>query len=43
MYLQMCLKTADLGHLAAAKSVHRKWVEALEEENFRQVGVPLVP
>eukprot|EP00775_Hariotina_reticulata_P007385 gene7385-7594_t len=32
----MCLKAADLGHLAAPPAVHRQWVAALEEENFRQ-------
>ena len=33
---QMAMKCADLGHLASAKSVHLKWVQALEEEMFRQ-------
>ena len=33
---QMAMKCADLGHLASAKSVHLKWVHALEEEMFRQ-------
>ena len=32
----MAMKCADLGHLASAKSVHLKWVHALEEEMFRQ-------
>ncbi|KAA6423303.1 MAG: 3,5-cyclic-nucleotide phosphodiesterase [Trebouxia sp. A1-2] len=36
MLLQMALKCADLGHLAAPWAVHQKWVAALEEELFRQ-------
>ena len=28
----MCLKCADLGHLASAKEVHREWVHRLESE-----------
>jgi len=36
--LQLALKCADLGHLAAPRSTHLKWVVALEEELFRQVG-----
>lgn len=35
-WLQMALKCADLGHLAAPWAVHQKWVAALEEELFRQ-------
>lgn len=35
---QMALKAGDLGHLAAPREVHKKWVSTLEEENFRQVG-----
>ena len=31
-HLQMCLKCADLGHLASAKEVHREWVHRLESE-----------
>ena len=34
--LQMALKCADLGHLAAPWPVHQKWVAGLEEELFRQ-------
>ena len=33
---QMAMKCADLGHLASAKIVHLEWVQALEEEMFRQ-------
>ncbi|WIA11311.1 hypothetical protein OEZ85_011434 [Tetradesmus obliquus] len=36
LYLQMALKAGDLGHLAAPREVHKRWVAALEEENFRQ-------
>ena len=32
----MALKCADLGHLASPRDVHKKWVERLEEEFFRQ-------
>ena len=32
----MAMKCADLGHLASAERVHRKWVTLLEEEMFRQ-------
>lgn len=32
------MKCADLGHLAAALEVHKRWVAALEEEFFCQVG-----
>lgn len=35
--IQMALKCADLGHLASPETVHRKWVQLLEEEMFRQV------
>jgi len=34
--LQMALKCADLGHLAAPWAVHQRWVAGLEEELFRQ-------
>ena len=34
--MQMALKCADLGHLAAPWPVHQKWVAGLEEELFRQ-------
>ncbi len=30
--LQLALKCADLGHLAASRDIHLKWVAALEEE-----------
>ena len=33
---KMAMKCADLGHLASAEHVHRKWVGLLEEEMFRQ-------
>ncbi|KAL3157196.1 putative 3',5'-cyclic phosphodiesterase pde-3 [Trebouxia sp. C0009 RCD-2024] len=36
MLLQMALKCADLGHLAAPWPVHQRWVGGLEEELFRQ-------
>ena len=29
---QMCLKCADLGHLASAQQVHMQWVHRLESE-----------
>lgn len=32
----MILKCADVGHLSKSKAVHRRWVEGLEEELFRQ-------
>jgi hypothetical protein len=35
-WLQMALKCADLGHLAAPWAVHQRWVAGLEEELFRQ-------
>ncbi len=34
--MQMALKCADLGHLAAAPEVHRRWATCLEEELFKQ-------
>jgi len=34
--LQVALKVADLGHLAAPQGVHREWVERLQEEFFCQ-------
>jgi hypothetical protein len=34
--IQVALKCADLGHLASPEHVHRKWVQLLEEEMFRQ-------
>ncbi len=47
--LQMALKCADLGHLAAPLDVHLKWVRALEAEFFQQgdeeraAGLPISP
>ncbi|KAJ9504616.1 hypothetical protein QJQ45_030479 [Haematococcus lacustris] len=47
--LQMVMKVSDLGHLAHAKDVHRRWVQLLEEELFRQgdlevaAGLPVSP
>ena len=38
MVLQVALKCADVGHLAAPRSVHWTWVQLLEEEFFRQVS-----
>lgn len=34
--MQVALKCADLGHLASPRLVHRRWVQHLEEEFFRQ-------
>eukprot|EP00891_Asterochloris_glomerata_P000667 jgi/Astpho2/667/e_gw1.00013.90.1_t len=34
--LQVALKCADVGHLAAPWAVHNRWVLGLEEEMFRQ-------
>lgn len=36
--LQMVLKCADIGHLAADPATHKRWSLKLEEEFFRQVG-----
>lgn len=47
--VQMVLKCADIGHLAAAVNTHRRWAYQLEEEFFRQgdkereVGLPVSP
>ncbi|GFH17867.1 3',5'-cyclic-nucleotide phosphodiesterase, partial [Haematococcus lacustris] len=47
--LQMVLKVSDLGHLAHGRDVHRRWVQLLEEELFRQgdqelaAGLPVSP
>ena len=39
--MQMLLKCADIGHLAAAPRTHKRWATQLEEEFFRQVvGLP---
>ena len=35
--LQMLVKCADIGHLAAAPRTHKRWATQLEEEFFRQV------
>ena len=35
--MQMVLKCADIGHLAADPKTHRQWAYKLEEEFFRQV------
>ena len=35
--VQVMLKCADIGHLAAAPDVHRRWALLLEEEFFLQV------
>ena len=37
-YMQMLLKCADIGHLAADVITHKRWAYQLEEEFFRQVG-----
>lgn len=34
--VQMVLKCADIGHLAAAVNTHKRWAYQLEEEFFRQ-------
>ena len=34
--MQMVLKCADIGHLAAAPRTHKRWAYQLEEEFFRQ-------
>mmetsp|Transcript_34412 Transcript_34412/g.76444 ORF Transcript_34412/g.76444 Transcript_34412/m.76444 type:complete len:639 (+) Transcript_34412:160-2076(+) len=36
LIMQVCLKCADVGHLAAPWEVHHRWVSGLEEEFFRQ-------
>ena len=35
--LQMLLKCADIGHLAADQETHKRWAYQLEEEFFQQV------
>lgn len=37
MLVQMVVKCADIGHLAAAPRTHKRWATQLEEEFFRQV------
>ena len=34
--LQVCLKIADISHLATSLPVHRRWLSLLEEEYFQQ-------
>ncbi|KAG2447998.1 hypothetical protein HYH02_007026 [Chlamydomonas schloesseri] len=47
--LQVLLKAADVGHLGASLEVHKRWLEGLEEEFFRQgdreraLGLPISP
>ena len=36
-FMQMLLKCADIGHLAAAPKTHKRWAYQLEEEFFLQV------
>ena len=36
--MQMVLKCADIGHLAAGLKIHKRWAYQLEEEFFRQVS-----
>ena len=49
LLLQIALKCADLGHLAAEWGVHTRWLGRLEEEFFRQgdlergAGLPISP
>ena len=38
MALQVALKCADIGHLAASPEVHKRWALLLEEEFFLQVS-----
>ena len=37
--VQMLLKCADIGHLAADTETHKRWAYQLEEEFFQQVGL----
>jgi hypothetical protein len=39
LLLKLVMKLADLGHLYAEGDVHRKWVQALEDEYFKQGDV----
>ena len=36
--LQIALKCADIGHLAALPHLHKRWALQLEEEFFLQVS-----
>ena len=38
-WVQMLLKCADIGHLAADTETHKRWAYQLEEEFFQQVGL----
>lgn len=38
MAVQVALKCADIGHLAASPEVHKRWALLLEEEFFLQVS-----
>ncbi len=38
--VQMVIKCADIGHLAADHNTHKRWSYKLEEEFFRQVQPP---
>jgi hypothetical protein len=40
--LAVALKCADLGNLAAANDVHKRWVAQLEEEYFQQVPISVL-
>lgn len=39
--MQVALKCADLGHVAAPWPIHWQWVKCLEEEMFLQVRTDL--
>lgn len=39
--VQVALKCADIGHLAASPGVHKRWALLLEEEFFLQVSSSL--
>ena len=41
--VQMVLKCADIGHLAAAPETHKRWAYQLEEEFFRQACCLVMP
>ena len=41
MAVQVALKCADIGHLAASPGVHKRWALLLEEEFFLQVSSSL--